>query len=344
VNEGSSLTFTVTTINVPNGTPLYWSINTNAGDFATSNGTVNITTTGINGTGTFTVTPTADSTTESAAESFSVSIRTVAGTEAQPVATSTLVNIGDTSQTPPPYVPPYEPPYVAPTLNAMAGGPYFNYIISGNPGAQTKAYYITINNQANAYVAQSWSVSTTAQLNGKISSWSTGSGGTFAGNGLSQIVLVGFNSPHDNGNVYVTVSAPGYTSYQATITIPANANYSPYTYNNGWSQQYGRTGSALNPLAVGIGEGIYRSVTNQWTVDYNDGQGPKVRYSFGRAPDAGGLNHWVAYCLANGYNWDSPAFVTVIIQSGESNGERTQNNTKPYNPGSGYGDFLDRPQ
>ena len=337
VNEGSSLTFNVTTSNVANGTVLYWTIDTNAGDFAIINGPVTINSNAAQ----FSVTPRADSTSEGT-ESFSLSIRTdsISG---QQVAFSGDVTIGDTSQTPAPPPPPPDPP-PTPTLNASAGGPYFNYIISGNPGAQTKAYYITISNQANAYVAQSWSVSTTAQLSGKISSWSTGSGGTFSGNGLSQIALVGFNSPHASGNVYITVSAPGYISYQATINIPENQNYSPYTYYAGWSQQYGRTGSALNPLAVGIGEGIYRSVTNAWTVDFNDGQGPQVRYSFGRAPDAGGLNHWVTYALANGYNWDSPAFVNVIIQSGTSNGERTQNNTKPYVPGSGYGDFLDRPQ
>ena len=339
VNEGSSLTFYVTTSNVPNGTRLYWSINTNAGDFAVSSGDFLINTNGAQ----FSVTPTADSTTESAPESFSVAIRTVTGTVAQPVATSATVNIGDTSQTPAPYVPPYEPPYVQPTLNASARGPYFNYIIYGAGAANTKAYWIEIFKDSNASIGgQTWSVTTTAQLNGKISSWSSGSGGSFSP-AITE-ARVGFNSPHESGNVYVTVSAPGYTSYQATINIPANANYSPYTYNSGWSQQYGRTGSALNPLAVGLGEGIYRSVTNAWTVDYNDGEGPKVRYSFGRAPDAGGLNHWVSYCLANGYNWDTPAFVNVIIQSGEINGERTQNNTKPYVPGTGYGDFLDRPQ
>ena len=336
VNEGSSLTFNVTGFNIPDGTH-WWTIDTNSGDFSVTSGSFTIS----GNAGTFTVTPRADSTTEGS-ESFTLSVRT-GSIEGQQVAFSGQVTIGDASTTPAPPPPPPDPP-PTPTLNASAGGPYFNYIISGNPGAQTKAYYITISNQANAYVAQSWSVSTTAQLSGKISSWSTGSGGTFAGNGLSQIALVGFNSPHASGNVYITVSAPGYISYQATINIPENQNYSPYTYYAGWSQQYGRTGSALNPLAVGIGEGIYRSVTNQWTVDYNDGQGPKVRYSFGRAPDAGGLNHWVSYCLANGYNWDTPAFVTTIIQSGEINGERTQNNTKPYNPGSGYGDFLDRPQ
>jgi hypothetical protein len=97
VNEGTALTFTVTTTNVANATQLNWALS-NAGDFATPTGTVTITTTGINGTGTFSVTPTADLTTEGA-ETFTASIYTgtITGT---PVATSSAVTIGDTSLTP----------------------------------------------------------------------------------------------------------------------------------------------------------------------------------------------------------------------------------------------------
>jgi len=97
VNEGTALTFTVTTTNVANGTQLNWALS-NAGDFVTSTSTVTITTTGINGSGTFSVTPTADLKTEGA-ETFTASIYTgsIAGT---PVATSSAVTINDTSLTP----------------------------------------------------------------------------------------------------------------------------------------------------------------------------------------------------------------------------------------------------
>jgi subtilisin family serine protease len=90
VNEGSALVFNVTTTNVSDATTLYWSV-TNAGDFGTSTGSFTIT----SNAGTFSVTPTADATTEGA-ETFTASVRTgsVSGTI---VATSSTVTINDTS-------------------------------------------------------------------------------------------------------------------------------------------------------------------------------------------------------------------------------------------------------
>ena len=95
VNEGSTLTFDVATSNVTDGTTLYWSVS-NAGDFATSTGSFNIT----SNAGTIDIIPTSDATTEGA-ETFTVSVRTgsVSGTV---VATSNAITINDTSQTPGP--------------------------------------------------------------------------------------------------------------------------------------------------------------------------------------------------------------------------------------------------
>lgn len=90
INEGASGSFTVTTTNFPSGT-LYWTINTNAGDFGTSSGSFTIS----GSTGTFSVAPTADVTTEGA-ETFTVSIRT-GSTSGPVVATSSSVTINDTS-------------------------------------------------------------------------------------------------------------------------------------------------------------------------------------------------------------------------------------------------------
>lgn len=93
VNEGSSLTFDVTTSNVSNGTTLYWTV-TNAGDFGTSSGSFTIS----SNAGSFSVTPTADSTTEGS-ETFSVNIRT-GSTSGTVVASSSNITIADTSTTP----------------------------------------------------------------------------------------------------------------------------------------------------------------------------------------------------------------------------------------------------
>ena len=100
INEGNSGTFNVTTTNVASGTTLYWTIETNAGQFGAANGSFTITGTLSSGTGSFTVTPSADLTTEGSM-SFTVAIRTIS-TLGTIQVTSNPVSINDTSQTPVP--------------------------------------------------------------------------------------------------------------------------------------------------------------------------------------------------------------------------------------------------
>ena len=93
VNEGSGLNFLVGGTNIPDGT-YYWTIETNAGDFATTSGTVSVT----SNSGVFTVTPTADHVTEGA-ETFTVAL--LSGSITGPIlVTSAPVTINDTSLTP----------------------------------------------------------------------------------------------------------------------------------------------------------------------------------------------------------------------------------------------------
>ena len=93
IDEGSALTINVVTTDVADATTLYWTA-TNSGDFATSSGSFAIT----SDNGSFTVTPTADATTEGA-ESFQVQIRTgsISGTV---VDTTNPITINDTSTAP----------------------------------------------------------------------------------------------------------------------------------------------------------------------------------------------------------------------------------------------------
>ena len=93
VNEGDSLYFLVYGTGIQNGT-YYWTA-TNSGDFATSSGAFTIT----DGQGTFSVTPTADTTTENSPETFTVSVH-VGSTTGLVKATSIPITIGDTSKTP----------------------------------------------------------------------------------------------------------------------------------------------------------------------------------------------------------------------------------------------------
>jgi len=93
INEGSILTFTVTTWE-GSGKTLYWTIETDVGDFSNTNGSFVIT----NDIGAFTVSPIADLVTEGV-ETFTVAIRS--GSITGPViATSQTVSINDTSTTP----------------------------------------------------------------------------------------------------------------------------------------------------------------------------------------------------------------------------------------------------
>lgn len=99
LNEGSSVTFTVTTNNVANGTTLYWTLNTvsgtiNASDFSggATSGSFTIT----NSSGSVVLTLANDTTTEGT-ESFQLQVRTDS-TGGPIVATSSTVTINDTSQ------------------------------------------------------------------------------------------------------------------------------------------------------------------------------------------------------------------------------------------------------
>jgi len=93
VNEGSALVFNVTTANVADATTLYWTV-TSAADFSTTTGSFAIS----SNAGSFSVTPTADTTTEGA-ETFTASIRT-SSISGSIVATSSTVTINDTSLAP----------------------------------------------------------------------------------------------------------------------------------------------------------------------------------------------------------------------------------------------------
>jgi hypothetical protein len=91
VNEGSSLTFNVSTIDTSDQT-LYYTA-TNSGDFGTSSGSFSL----ASNAGSFSLTPTADTTTEGA-ETFTASVR-IGSTSGDIIATTPSVTINDTSVT-----------------------------------------------------------------------------------------------------------------------------------------------------------------------------------------------------------------------------------------------------
>jgi len=113
VDEGSALTFVVTTTNVTGS--LYWAV-PNTGDFQFTGGNVIIT----NNTGAFQLTPLADNTTEGS-ETFTVTLHTGSSVGPQ-VASVGPITINDTSQTPVSFTPDF-------IVNVTT--PIFDYVFNG---------------------------------------------------------------------------------------------------------------------------------------------------------------------------------------------------------------------
>jgi hypothetical protein len=229
VNEGSSLTFNVTGSDITDGT-YYWTI-TNAGDFGTSSGSVAIT----NNTGSFSVTPTADSTTEGA-ETFTASLRS--GSTSGPVlATSATVTILDTSVTPvppPPVPPPPEPPPPPPPAAAYQ---LSNSVASVNEGGVVMFTLVTQNVSDGTQVPYTISgagITTgdfdSMQVNG--SSISTALTGNFIiQNGVSTLrVVVAKDSTTEGAETFTVRLNNGQAA--VSVTINDTSNESPKVYGS----------------------------------------------------------------------------------------------------------------
>ena len=190
VNEGNALTFNVTTANVADATTLYWTV-TSASDFSTTSGSFAIS----SNAGSFSVTPTADVTTEGA-ETFTASVRTL-GATGSIVATSSAVTINDTSLAPAFTV--YTVTVATGTNSAGTGNKYY---IAGLSGAsptltlnETSTYRFDQNDSSNS---------------GHPFRFSTQNDGT-----------------HELGSAYTTgvtyVGTPGQAGAYTQIIVPASA-------------------------------------------------------------------------------------------------------------------------
>jgi len=150
INEGGSGTFIVNTTNVANGTVLYWTISRTA-DFSTSSGTVTIS----SNTGSFSVSPTADATTEGA-ETFTASVR-IGGTGGTIVATSSSVTINDTSG---------NNEILSGGTNPFTVGSSLSYSVSGGIPNTTLTYSWTGVNPSNGAITVVSSASVTLNSSG----------------------------------------------------------------------------------------------------------------------------------------------------------------------------------
>lgn len=288
INEGGSGTFNVSTTNVANSTTLYWSIDyyqTSSADFSSTSGSFPIT----SNAGSFTVSPSSDVTTEGT-EYFRIALRT-GSTTGTIQAYSGYVAINDTSITPPQL-----------TGFVSVGSNYVASFDGVGPGSfNTKSNYLTITADSSAGSGQSWSVSA-----GSIpiqTGAGNGSSGTF-NSGQSVVCL--FGGPHSAGNVFVTISKSGYTTYNSgAIAVAAITVNSPYTYTT-WRNDFGKTTAQYN-VGVLIGSYNYSSKT----AFFPTGKG--TRYGLGRQPDMGGLNYWSDAAAANGWTYNTQAFVDTFF-------------------------------
>jgi predicted subunit of tRNA(5-methylaminomethyl-2-thiouridylate) methyltransferase len=137
VNEGTAITFNVTTTNVPNGTTLYFRTNRDADFNVPIAGSFTIN----SNAGSFSVTPTADATTEGA-ETFQAQVRTV-DINGTIVATSANITINDTSQTP---ATTYA---VTPAASSVNEGSSLTFNVSGT-NITNGTYYWTVANNTTA--------------------------------------------------------------------------------------------------------------------------------------------------------------------------------------------------
>ena len=147
VDEASSLTINISGSNITNGT-YYWRADSKENDFTQFAGSFEI----VNNSGSFTITPRADSTTEGS-ESISISIRS--GSTTGTVLTSATFTINDTSLNPPVYI------LTAASSNVDEGNAITFNVTGGNIINGT--YYWAIDtNTADTYDAKSGTLTITS--------------------------------------------------------------------------------------------------------------------------------------------------------------------------------------
>jgi len=208
--------------------------------------------------------------------------------------------------------------------------------VANNDGIQfgsynTKANFITITADPSAG-SQSYSVSPGAipvQTN-----TGNGTSGTFSS---GQSVVCVFGGPHSGGTVFVTVSKSGYTSYNTSISVPALSVTSPYTFGT-WRTLYGKTD---NQYFAGLLIGTYNY---RLKTAFNP-TGKGTRYGLGRQPDIGGVNYWADAAAANGWSYNTQAFVDTFfaavdgVPGSQDYNESFNPNPRTSNQGDGWNTF-----
>ena len=368
VNEGSSVTFTITTTGVANGTILYWSTQTISGTINTSDFNDGLTSNSVtisSNSASVTRTLSNDTTTEGS-ESFRLQLRTgsVSGTV---VATSSTVTINDTSLTPPTLPPPttslpppttpppttslpppttsLPPPTSAlPALSATITNGVGTHSISpttrpftvlGTYGSATRRVTFTrsdsLGGQANYELLWNGSSITDSQFNNLVYvNDSTFRTGTL-GSGISATFFFRGNRS-DNNQVGLRLTRAGATSATPTYFMPLST---VYTWAN-WARDRGLSSTVEFNASVYVNN-IYNA--GPWGGTY-----PNGRYGLNRLPDASGAAYWAQE--GTRLNWTNDQWIASIqngaISGGGRDAQAVLNGNQNWGTGTGSGPVQDQ--
>lgn len=299
VNEGSSVTFTVTTTNVLSGTTLYWSTNTVSGTINSSDFTDGLL------TGSFTVTNNSGSIVRSIAndfttegtESFQLQIRT-GSTSGTIVATSTTVTINDTSP---------QPPLVVEYLVIAGGGSGGNMIAGGGgaggyregtiPAVLGSNYPVSVG--AGGFIPSIYDPQTTGNGSNSVFSTITSTGGG-KGGGVHSPPSWGIAANGGSGGGGNTTAFNSQGAGNTPPTTPPQGN--PGGYGNSTPRYQGGGGGGA--LEAGIDGGAPTPVPGQFTPAGRGGNGKTSTITGSSVTRAGGGG--------GGYGYGSPPTVPTL--------------------------------
>jgi hypothetical protein len=319
VNEGSSLTFTVGGANIVNGT-YYWTVS-RPEDFAVSSGSFTIT----SNSGSFSVTPTEDTTTEGA-ETFTASIRS-GSTSGTILATSVTVTINDTS--------------AGPTILAspFVNGGLMTYDFQGANGATTTTQ--TSGSLSSTIVLTNSTLSTTrAPLSGLTSLFVNGSAGTAA----ARAEVTGLNIAPTNFTWEGWIYYPSFSTASTAVTVFSVGQNSANLLAVRWlSPTLIEFRTNINGASVGQGGNVFVTVapsSGLWQHHAITADGTNYRYyldgtqigsttnnagtwgtgeSSGRAINAYTIGNWISAPFAgswsNAYNWNCRLSSSVVYST-----------------------------
>ena len=223
--------------------------------------------------------------------------------------------------------------YVPPTINAQATV-FFPYVVNG-PNTDTKGYYVHIYRGNIGPTVQYWSITGNyPPINSAGYGYGNHSGVFFSPTNNTNVQVV-FLAPHTARYFTVTVSGDGYTSFQQLMYLGDNPFYSPFTVYAGYLQEMAAAGITVVMSYAQQVVNFYRG-NGTFYVTHDPGV---VRYQLYRSPEIGGVTFWAQYMANNGISSTSDQrFLDAIGSAPE-----TFTPKYSFNPGTGYGEFLDRP-